>query len=110
MLSICENQDKEDRVSLTNIDGIPRKSVPDLPTWVPNWAQDRTSEELWGGYITEGVAYSFEAAGWKVPEVEFHGTSLVDSKGLLTIRAKTIASVDQIGQDTYGGSEEKPKR
>ena len=73
VLSICENQDKEDIVSLTNIDGIPRKFVPDLPTWVPNWAQNRTSEELWGGYITEGVAYPFEAAGWKSPEVEFMG-------------------------------------
>ena len=51
VLSICENQDKEDTDSLTNIDGIPRRFVPDLPTWVPNWAHDRTSEELWGGAI-----------------------------------------------------------
>ena len=104
VLSICENQDKADTDSLTNIDGIPRRFVPGLPTWVPNWAQERTSEELWGGYITKGVAYPFEAAGWKGPEVDFHGTSLVDSKGLLTIRAKTIATIDQTGQDIYGGS------
>lgn len=104
VLSICENQEKEDSESLTNIDGVPRKFVPGLPTWVPNWAQERTSEELWGGYITEGVAYPFEAAGWKGPEVKFHGTSLVDTKGFLTIQAKTIATVDQLGQDTYGGS------
>ena len=32
VLSICENQDKEDTDSLTNIDGIPRRFVPDLPT------------------------------------------------------------------------------
>lgn len=104
VLSIFENQDKEDTDSLTNIDGISRRSVPDLPTWVSNWAHDRTSGELWGGYVTEGVAYPFEAAGCKDPQVEFHGTSLVNSKGLLTIRAKIIATVDQIGQDTYGGS------
>ena len=29
---------------------------------------------------------------------------MVDSKGLLTIRAKTIATISQIGQDTHGGS------
>ena len=104
MLSICENKEKEDSESLTNIDGVPRKFVPGLPTWVPNWAQERTSEELWDGYISEGVAYPFEAAGWKGPEVKFHGTSLVDTKGFLTIQAKTIATVDQLGQDTYGGS------
>lgn len=104
VLSICENQDKEELESLTSIDGIPRKFVPDLPTWVPNWAQARTSEELWGGYITEKVAYPFEAVGWKGPEVKFHGSSLVDSKGFLTIRAKIIATVEQLGQDTYGES------
>lgn len=104
VLSICENQDKEELESLTSIDGIPRKFVPDLPTWVPNWAVERTSEELWGGYISEKVAYPFEAAGWKGPEVKFHGSSLVDSKGFLTIRAKTIATVEQLGQDPYGAS------
>ncbi len=36
--------------------------------------------------------------------MKFHGTSVVDSKGFLTIRAKMIATVDQVGQDTYGGS------
>lgn len=46
VLIIWENQDQEDTDSLTNIDGIPRRFVPDLPTWVPNWAQERTSEEL----------------------------------------------------------------
>ena len=94
VLSVGENQDKEDTDRLTNIDGIPRKFIADLPTWVPNLAQERTSEELWGGYITDEVAYPFEAAGWKSPEVNFHGTSLIDSKGLLTIRAKTIAIVN----------------
>ena len=104
VLTICENQGKEDSKSLTSIDGKPRKFVPDLPTWVPNWAQDRTSEELWGGYITEKVPFPFEAAGWKAPEVKFHGSSLVESKGLLTIRAKTLATVERLGQDIYGGS------
>ena len=104
VLSICENQNKEDTERLTNIDGVPRKFVPDLPTWVPNWAQERTSEELWGGYITDWVADPFEAAGWKSPEVDFHGISLIDSKGLRTIRAKTIATVNRVGQDIHGGS------
>ena len=104
VLSICENQDKEDSKSLTSIDGKPRKFVPGLPTWVPNWTQDRTSEELWGGYITEKVAFPFEAAGWKALEVKFHGSSLVESKGLLTIQAKTLATVERIGQDSYVGS------
>ena len=31
-------------------------------------------------------------------EVKFHGSSLVGSKGLLTIRAKTIATVEQLGR------------
>ena len=101
VLSICENQGKEDSESLTSIDGVPRKFVPDLPTWVPNWAQDRTSEELWGGYRTEGVP--FRAAGSKGPDVKFHGTSLERSKGMLTIRAKTIATVKQVCRDFYGG-------
>ena len=104
VLSVCENQNKEELESLTSIDGIPRKFVPDLPTWVPNWAVDRTSEELWGGYISKGVACPFEAAGWKGRETKFHGISLIDSKGLLTIRAKTIATVKQLGQDVYGES------
>ena len=102
VLSICENQDKEELESLTGIDGIPRKFVADLPTWVPNWAQNRTSEELWGGYITYGVACPFEAAGWKGPDVKFHGSSLAESKGFLTVRAKTIATVEQLGLDSYG--------
>lgn len=101
VLSICE---KEDSKSLTIIDGKPRKSVPGLPTWVPDWTQERTSEELWGGFITEKVDFPFEAAGWKPPTVKFHGSSLVESKGLLTIRAKTLATVERLGQDIYGGS------
>ncbi|MCJ1398734.1 hypothetical protein MMC11_001935 [Xylographa trunciseda] len=104
VLSICENQDKDELESLTSIDGIPRKFVPGLPTWVPNWAQDRTSEELWGGYITDKVAYPFEATGWKAPVVKFHGSSLVASKGLLTIQAKKIATVTQLAPDPYGES------
>lgn len=102
VLSICENQDKEELESLTSIDGIPRKFVPNLPTWVPNWAQERTPAELWGGYLTDGVACPFEAAGRNGPEVKFHGSSLIDSEGLLTIRARTIATVEQLGQDSYG--------
>jgi hypothetical protein len=104
VLSICENQDKEESQSLTSIDGIPRKFLPGLPTWVPNWSGERTSSELWGGYISEKVAYPFEASGWKAPEMKFHGSSLVDSRGLLTIRAKTIATVEQLGRDCYGES------
>ena len=104
VLSICENQDEKDLQSLTSIDGIPRKFLPGLPTWVPNWSGDRTSSELWGGYISEKVACPFEASGWKAPEVKFHGTSLAESKGLLTIRGKIIATVEQIGRDCYGGS------
>jgi hypothetical protein len=104
VLSICENQDKEELEGLSRIDGIPRKFLPGLPTWVPNWAENRVSEELWGGYITAKVACPFEASGWKAPEIKFHGKSLVDSKGFLTIRAKKIATIGELGQDTYGKS------
>lgn len=104
VLSICESQDKEELKSLTSIDGTPRKFLPGLPTWVPNWSEERLSAELWGGYISEKGGYPFEASGWKAPEVKFHGSSLVDSKGLLTIRAKTIATVEQRGRDIYGGT------
>jgi hypothetical protein len=102
VLSICENQSKEEFDRLTRIDGIPRKFVPGLPTWVPSWAEARISSELWGGYVTDGVAFPFKAAGGNGQEVKFHGSSLVGSKGLLTIRAKKIATVEHLGQDIYG--------
>jgi hypothetical protein len=102
VLSICEHQDREDLQHLTSIDGIPRKYRPGLPTWVPNWSAERLSAELWGGYAK--VAYPFEASGWKAPEVKFHGSSLEDSKGLLTIQGKIIATVEQLGRDCYGES------
>lgn len=104
VLSVCESRDEEDLQRLTSIDGIPRKHLPGLPNWVPNWSATRLSSELWGGYISEKVAYPFEASGWKAPEVKFHGSSLADSKGLLTIQGKIIATIEQLGRDCYGES------
>jgi hypothetical protein len=104
LLSVCELHDKDDLESLARLDGFSRKFIPGVPTWVPNWAIPRIASELWGGYMTAEISMPFTASGIGVPNVEFHGRSLAESHGILTVRGKMIDRVAHIGPDHYGDS------
>jgi hypothetical protein len=102
LLSVCELHEKRDLEFLTAKDGIFRKFVPELPSWVPNWAVCRNSYELWGGYSTKGISIPFAASGNKPQVINFHGASLLKSQGYLTIRGSILDQVEDVSPDWYG--------
>ena len=59
LLGVCELCEMSDIEFLTAKDDIFRKFLPNLPSWVPNWAVSRTCNELWGGYRTHLASIPF---------------------------------------------------
>lgn len=107
VLTVCEWQRQDYLDDLTKRDGIPREAIAALPSWVPNWALERVSTPLWGGYehISMTEDKYFRAAGNAAPTVKYHGSSLAESRGILTVRGCVIDILDEMGHDFYG---EKP--
>jgi hypothetical protein len=46
-LALCETQSQETLDRLTKFDGLPRKNIPGLPSWVPNWLINGLRHLFW---------------------------------------------------------------
>lgn len=104
-LALCESQSQETLDRLTRLDRRPRKNIPGLPSWVPNWANQRFSEPLLGGYETRlrlDTRRHFKASGDMKPVVKLYGNSLAESHGNISVRGVTIDTVSDVGRDCYG--------
>jgi hypothetical protein len=104
-LALCEIQSQETLDRLTKFDELPRKNIPGLPSWVPNWANQRFAEPLLGGYETmrrRDTSRHFKASGDMKPIVKIHGNSLAESRGNISVRGLMIDSVADVGRDCYG--------
>lgn len=105
LLALCEIQSQETLDRLTEFDGFPRKNIPGLPSWVPNWANQRFAPPLLGGYETmrrRDTSRHFNASGDMKPVVKIHGNSLAESRGNISVRGVMIDTVADVGRDCYG--------
>jgi hypothetical protein len=104
-LALCETQSQETLDRLTKFDGLPRKNIPGLPSWVPNWANQRFASPLLGGYETmlrSDTSRHFNASGDMKPVVKIYGNSLAESRGNISVRGVIIDTVADVGRDCYG--------
>jgi hypothetical protein len=104
-LALCESQSQETLDRLTRFDGLPRKNIPGLPSWVPNWANQRFAAPLLGGYETRrrrDTRRHFNASGDMKPSVKLYGSSLAESRGNISVRGVMIDTVADVARDCYG--------
>jgi hypothetical protein len=103
LLAECEMGDSELYDALTGVDGIVRVFLLGLPCWAPNWANERLTNGLWGGYSAPSPL-PFAAAGSMQGSAQFYGPSKALSHGMLTVAGAAVDYVARCGRAFYGSA------
>jgi hypothetical protein len=104
-LALCEIQSQETLDRLARFGGLPRRNIPGLPSWVPNWANQRFAAPPLGGYETmrrSDTSRHFNASRDMEPVVKIYGSSLAESRGNISVRGVMIDTVAEVGRGCWG--------